>query len=341
MINSIDYKTQKISVIGSTTWGTALAILNSTHCNQMFLVTRTEEEENRLTVDNQNRRFLPHIMFPNNLTVTSSYEKSLNAANIIIIAVPSNSMRPNLINMAPHISKDSIIISATKGLEKHSGLRMTELIKQELPTVNDENLSVLSGPNLAKEVMQGKPCSSVIASFNTDLVNKLQNILNSESFRIYGNSDVIGVELSGAMKNIVAIAAGICDGLELGDNAKSSLITRGLSEMSRLGKAEGANQSTFAGISGIGDLIATCSSKQSRNNTLGYRLAKGEQLIDIENSTDNVIEGISTSKAVMLMAKKHDLSLPLMASIHDILFNNITAEMAYKSLMIRPIKHEY
>jgi len=332
----------KISIVGATTWGTTLAIVNAigNQENEIFLLTRSQDETTKLENENQNSKFLPGYSFPNNINITNSKHEALENTDLVILAVPSITFRENLTNIKDFISSNSILLSATKGIEISSGLRMTQIIKNEISNVSDQNICVLSGPNLAKEIIQGKPCSSVVASSDENTINTVQEILNSELFRLYGNTDIIGVEIAGAMKNITAIASGISDGLNFGDNAKSSLITRGLAEMTRLGVAMGAKQSTFSGLAGMGDLIATCSSPQSRNTQLGMRLGQGETLKNIQSSMVNVAEGVSTTKAVINISKSMKINMPLAEAVFKVLFENIKPLDAYKSLMNRTTKLE-
>ena len=332
----------KISVIGATTWGTTLSIVNacSNQDNEIFLLTRSQHETEKLISDNQNSKFLPGYSFPSNIHITHSNSEALDNTKLIIIAVPSFTFRKNLKSINNFVSPNAILLSATKGIEISSGLRMTQIIQDELTNISNQNICVLSGPNLANEIIQGKPCSSVVAGTNETTIKTVQNILNSELFRLYGNTDIVGVEIAGAMKNITAIASGISEGLNFGDNAKSSLITRGLAEMTRFGVSMGAKQSTFSGLAGMGDLIATCSSSKSRNTQLGIRIGQGEPLEDIQSSMVNVAEGVSTTQAVMNIANSTKVTMPLTEAVYQVLFENIKPIDAYKSLMNRSIKLE-
>ena len=332
----------KIAVIGATTWGTTLSIVNATSNkdNEIYLLTRSPYETEKLVNDNQNSKFLPGYPFPSNIHITHSNSEALDNTELIILAVPSMNFRENLKSINDYVPSTSIFLSATKGIEISSGLRMTEIIKEELTNISDHNICVLSGPNLAKEIIEGKPCSSVVASTDETTIKNVQKILNSELLRLYGNTDIVGVEIAGAMKNITAIASGISEGLNFGYNAKSSLITRGLAEMTRFGISMGANESTFSGLAGIGDLIATCSSSKSRNTQLGIRLGQGESIKVIQSSMVNVAEGVSTTQAVMKIAKSMKVNMPLTEAVYQVLFENIKPIDAYKSLMNRSIKLE-
>ena len=329
-----------IAIIGSTTWGTTLAIINSEEGKHVSLIVRTKEESDLLQKHRENKRFLPGITFPDTLEVTSKPQDLIPKTDLLIIAVPSQSLRKNIGAISSYVSASTIIVSASKGLESTSGMRMTEIIKEEIPNLSPDNICVLSGPNLSNEILAGKPSSSVICSINLTTAKSAQSILNCSHLRLYTNTDVIGVEICGALKNITAIAAGICDGLNLGDNAKASIITRGLSEMARFGSAIGAEPSTFSGLAGMGDLIATCSSRLSRNNQVGRMLAKDMPLNQIEKSMDNVAEGIETTKAVVSVANRLNIDLPIAQAVYNILFNNLSVRDAREELMRRTLTTE-
>ena len=324
-----------LGIIGTTTWGTTLAILNSHKHHEVTLFTRTKKESNDLSRQRSNASRTPDSKFPEKLQVDHIGSSKLYDSEILILAVPSESFRENLRKISHNINEKTIIISASKGLEIQSGKRMSEIIFDELPNITENQICALSGPNLAGEILSGLPSSSVIACKNIKTAEYIQNILNSSLFRVYTNDDLTGVEIAGAFKNVIAIAAGISDGLKLGDNAKSAIITRGLAEMARLGKTLGAHQSTFAGLSGMGDLIATCSSNMSRNYRAGKMLAKGISTSEITNNSKNVIEGIVTTKSIMDISQSQKVELPLAASVFEILFNNMSPLEGVKSLMKR------
>ena len=329
-----------IAIVGSTTWGTTLAIINAEEGKHVSLLVRTEKESNLLRKHRENQRFLPGITFPDTLEITSKSQDLIPKTNLLVIAVPSQTFRENVRAISNYISEPTIIVSASKGLESTSGMRMTEIIEEEIPNLSPDNLCALSGPNLSNEILAGKPSSSVISSINLTTAKSAQSILRCSQLRLYTNTDVIGVEICGALKNITAIAAGICDGLNLGDNAKASIITRGLAEMARFGSAIGAKPSTFSGLAGMGDLIATCSSRLSRNNQVGRMLAKDISLNQIEKSMNNVAEGIETTKAVVLVANQLNIDLPIAQAIYNILFKNLSVRDAREELMGRTLTSE-
>ena len=242
---------------------------------------------------------------------------------VIILAVPSQRFRENLLWIRDSIDDSPIILSATKGLEEATSKRMSQLISEELPERLTRRLCVLSGPNLAMEVIAQKPVSSVIASVDGEAAKVVQNIIMSPTFRVYTNDDVVGTELGGALKNVIALSCGICDGLGYGDNAKSALITRGLAEITRLGIAAGANSLTFVGLAGLGDLVATCSSALSRNRYVGEELSKGRPLNEILAPMKTIAEGVATTKAALKMAKNLDVDMPITKATFRVLFEDL------------------
>ena len=330
----------QITIVGSTTWGTTLAIINSMEGKDVVLLVRTEKESDMLNKNRENKRFLPGIFLPETLKISSATQNVIPRTNLLLIAVPSQTLRQNIRAISTYIPDSTIIVSASKGLEASSGMRMSEIIKEEIPTLSSDNVCALSGPNLSNEILAGKPSSSVIASNNESTAKYAQSLLNCSHLRLYTNVDLVGVEICGALKNITAIAAGICDGLDLGDNAKASIITRGLAEMARFGNSLGAETSTFSGLAGMGDLIATCSSGLSRNNQVGRMLAKNIPLDKIRKNMDNVAEGIETTKAVVTISSKLNIDLPIINAVSKILFDEMSVENATKELMARMLTSE-
>ena len=320
--------------------GTTLAIINSMEGKDVVLLVRTEKESDMLNKNRENKRFIPGIFLPETLKISSATQNVIPRTNLLLIAVPSQTLRQNIRAISTYIPDSTIIVSASKGLEASSGMRMSEIIKEEIPTLSSDNVCALSGPNLSNEILAGKPSSSVIASNNESTVKYVQSLLNCSHLRLYTNLDLVGVEICGALKNITAIAAGICDGLDLGDNAKASIITRGLAEMARFGNSLGAETSTFSGLAGMGDLIATCSSGLSRNNQVGRMLAKNIPLDKIRKDMDNVAEGIETTKAVVTISSKLNIDLPIINAVSKILFDEMSVENATKELMARMLTSE-
>ena len=325
----------KVGVVGTTTWGTTLAILLARSGVTVCLWARDEEEATRLHSGRENLRFVPGAKFPPTLAVTSSIDEALFEAELVIVAVPSGAMRENLRRIGGSLKDSAVVVSATKGLELGTGKRMSQLMEEELSPALQTRLCALSGPNLAREIMGNKPSSTVVASANGSAARSAQGLINSSLFRVYTNDDIVGVEFGGALKNIIALGAGICDGLQYGDNAKASFLTRGLAEITRLGVAAGANPLTFAGLAGMGDLIATCSSKLSRNHYVGEQLAAGKALTEIRAIMENVAEGIDTTAAAITLAERLGVEMPLTKATYDVLFGGVPLDQAISGLLGR------
>jgi glycerol-3-phosphate dehydrogenase (NAD(P)+) len=329
-----------VTVIGTTSWGTTLGIILAREGHVVRLMARTDDEARLLNSERENSRFVPGFPFPDSMHSTADPDVAFASTDLTIFAVPSQTMRANVRRLAEHILPDTILVSAVKGLELSTVRRMSQVVEEELPPGWVEGLCVLSGPNLASEVVRGMPTPTVIASRNPVAAITVQQIVNSSVFRAYTNDDVVGVELCGALKNIIALGAGMCDGMKLGDNAKSGFMTRGLAEVARLGVAAGANPSTFSGLAGMGDLIATCSSPLSRNHHVGERLAEGETLHDIRQGMQNVAEGVDTTRAALDLARQLDVEMPIAQAIHDILFGGMSVSQAVRDLMGRDPRPE-
>jgi len=330
----------KVAIIGTTSWGTTLGVILSRRGIDVALWARTVEEAERLARDGENKARLPGIPFPGGLSPTGDIEEALQGASLVVLAVPSQRMRENVRIMKGHITKGVPILSAAKGLEVDTAKRMTQVISEEIDPAYRHNICVLSGPNLSTEVVHGLPATTVIAAQDTAVAKRAQGIMASATFRVYTNDDVIGVELGGALKNIVALAAGLSDGLGYGDNAKAALVSRGLAEISRLGVAMEANPLTFAGLAGLGDLVATCSSPLSRNHFVGQELAKGRPLAEITASMINVAEGISTTVAARRMAREYGVDMPITEQVYRVLFEWLDVTEAVATLMGRELKSE-
>ena len=330
----------KVAIIGTTSWGTTLGVILSRRGIDVALWARTVEEAERLARDGENKARLPGIPFPGGLSPTGDIEEALQGASLVVLAVPSQRMRENVRIMKGHITKGVPILSAAKGLEVDTTKRMTQVISEEIDPAYRHNICVLSGPNLSTEVVHGLPATTVIAAQDTAVAKRAQGIMASATFRVYTNDDVIGVELGGALKNIVALAAGLSDGLGYGDNAKAALVSRGLAEISRLGVAMEANPLTFAGLAGLGDLVATCSSPLSRNHFVGQELAKGRPLAEITASMINVAEGISTTAAARRMAREYGVDMPITEQVYRVLFEWLDVTEAVATLMGRELKSE-
>ena len=331
----------KVTIIGTTTWGTTLGIILARKSIPVTLLARTTNESQQLQTDGENSRFLPGTPFPGPLTVSHDLEQSLKGTGMVILAVPSSSFRNNLKWIVGAISGTPIILSASKGLEMDTGNRMSQIMEEELPSPLHSGLAVLSGPNLALEIVKGKPASTVVASGDSGIAEAAQRALMSSNFRVYTNEDTVGVELGGALKNIIALGAGICDGMGYGDNGKAAFITRGLAEITRLGVAAGASPITFAGLAGLGDLITTCASPLSRNNFVGRQLAAGKAMKDILASMKNVAEGVYTTVAALKVAERLNVDMPITRATYQILYEGLNLTQAVNELMGRPPRAEW
>ena len=329
------------AVVGATTWGTTLAILTARAGVPVTLLCRTAAEADTLRRAGENARRLPGVPFPPAMSLQADPEAGLGDAKLVIVAVPSDRFRENLRRIARHVPADAVILSVTKGLELPAGLRMSEVTAQELPHHPEDRFAALSGPNLAGEIIAGKPALTVVASRNEAASRLAQDTLMSPAFRVYTSDDVVGVELGGALKNIIALAAGIADGLNAGDNAKAALVTRGLNEIGRLGIAAGAELMTFAGLAGLGDVMATCNSPLSRNRRVGEELARGRKLPEILVGMGAVAEGVNTTVAALEMAERLDVDMPITRLMSQVLFEGLPAAECIPVLMERPPRSEW
>jgi glycerol-3-phosphate dehydrogenase (NAD(P)+) len=330
----------QIGIIGTGAWATTLGIIFARSGNETVLWSRTEARAAELTSERVNERSVPGVEFPESMSVSASLEESLGNSDLVIIAVPSVTMRENIRKVRAEIPSGSNVVCATKGIEISSGKRMTQVISEELPGFDRSQIGVLSGPNLAREIASGNPATATVA-FTTDLIaEQVQSTLSSESFRLYRSEDVIGVELGGALKNIIAIGAAFIDGAGLGPNAKAAFVTRGLHEITRLGVAMGAHPETFAGQSGMGDLIATCYSNLSRNYRLGFGLASGKDLPSILEDLGETAEGAHTTQAAVRLAKELNIDMPITDVTHAVLFEGASTVDAIRTLMGRSLQPE-
>jgi glycerol-3-phosphate dehydrogenase (NAD(P)+) len=328
-----------ISIFGDGGWGTTLAIILAKKGYSVILWSPFREYAEFLDKTRENRKFLPGFKIPQEITITSDISQSLRYCQVVIIAIPSKFLRSSIKGLAKFGIKENraVVISAAKGIEIDTFKRPSEIIKEE---AGISDVVVLSGPTIAPEIAQGLPASCVVASRKDKNAKQAQELLMSERFRVYTNSDVVGVELGGAFKNIIAIAAGLCDGLKLGTNAKSALFSRGLVEMKRLGIALGAKEKTFNGLSGAGDLVTTCISPYSRNRHIGEEIARGKKLADILKTTEMIAEGVETARAVYKMSKRLKIELPITEQVYKVLFEDKNPILAVNDLMTRTKKSE-
>lgn len=328
-----------VGVIGSGAWGTTLALLLAKKGIATTLWEHRPERAAAMQRERENSLFVPGFHFPDVLRPTADIAEAVSQKDFLLLVTPSQRMRENLRILAPHISPHTVLISASKGIEIASLKRMSEVIMDELAS-HRANVAVLSGPNLSPEVVQGKPTGAVAAAYDHAVAVRVRDLLTTTTFRIYTSHDVVGVELGGALKNIIAIGAGMNDGLGYGENARATFITRGLAEISRLGIAAGANPLTFSGLAGIGDLVASCASPLSRNQQLGRRLASGEKLDDIQRSTHSVAEGVFTTRAALQLSARYNVEMPIARQLSLVLFEGYDPHKAVLELMMRDPKGE-
>lgn len=328
-----------IAIIGSGAWGTTLALLSANKGTATTLWEHNPERAAEMQTRRENTMFLPGFRFPDRLRVTGDIREAVEGKDMLVLVTPSQRMRENVRLVAPYMGKETILVSASKGIEIGSLKRMTEIIVEELPHVAGR-VAALSGPNISREVAEGKPTAAVLAAYDQDVAIRARTLLSTLRYRIYTANDIVGVELGGALKNIIAIGAGFNDGMGYGENARAAFMTRGLAEIARLGIAAGAHPLTFSGLAGIGDLIATCVSPLSRNHRLGQRLAAGEKLQDILASTHEVAEGVYTTRAALQLAARFDVEMPITSQLGLVLFEGLDPKKAVPELLMRDLKDE-
>lgn len=330
----------KIAIIGTTSWGTTLGVIIAQKGIEVRLWARTEQEATELRKNRPDSSLSADITFPPQLLITNKLSDALADVKAVIMAVPSQAMRQNIKLVASYLAKSMMVVSAAKGLEIGSGKRMSQVVDEEIDPRFRSNICVLSGPNLAREIMRGLPAATVVAAENNSVARKVQRLLTTPNLCVFTNTDVIGVELGGALKNIIALGAGIADGLDYGDNAKAAFMTRGLTEITALGVALGANPLTFSGLAGLGDLVATCASPLSRNHYVGVELSKGRSLTEIINSMTGVAEGVSTTLVARNLAQKLGLEMPITEKIYQVLYENTDPRQAAVAMMGGNARHE-
>lgn len=330
---------QKISVIGAGSWGTTLAILLAEKGHDVLLWVFEQHELPKLEKERINTKYLPSAKFPPNLRLTGHLSDAVQSCDFLVIATPSHVVRSVCRQFASQIRNDHNVINLAKGIENDSLKRMSEVIEETLG-IPPDRISTLYGPSHAEEVSQKIATAVVSASADIKTARKIRELFRTQYFRVYSSNDIIGVELGGSLKNVIAIAAGICDGAGFGDNAKAALLTRGMVEMIRLGTTMGAQQETFAGLSGIGDLIVTCMSKHSRNRYVGEQIGQGRKLEEILNEMVMVAEGVKTTRSVYQLMKKYDVEMPISEQVYKVLFENKPPLKAVSDLMTRDPKEE-
>lgn len=325
-----------ITILGAGNWGTTLALLLHGKGYEVKLWEFYPERASRLNQLRENREFLPGYTIPNSIQISSDIHESIAGSDILIFALPSGAVRETARNVAGN-TDNVLFLNVSKGLEYDTLMRMSEVIAEEIPGAK---VASLSGPCIANEVVQGIPTTVVVASQDQEICLKVQELLMTSNFRVYTHDDIIGVELGGALKNVIAIAAGICDGIGLGVNSKSALVTRGLAEITRLGTSMGANPLTFAGLSGLGDLVTTCFSIHSRNRRVGEGIGKGKTLEQVLSELVMVAEGVNTTRCAMKLAKIKSVEMPITVEVYKVLFEGKNPRDAISDLMGRPPKPE-
>ncbi|MFH1829867.1 MAG: NAD(P)H-dependent glycerol-3-phosphate dehydrogenase [Pseudomonadota bacterium] len=332
--------TEKIAIIGAGSWGTALAKLLAEKGMDVLIWAYEDEVVKGINASHQNPFYLADITLPPRVRATSDPAMALSERDYVVSVVPSFALRVVWQNHGAYLEKNSILVSCTKGFEENSLKLMSQVLDDCLPDHPINHRAVLSGPSFAKEVAMGLPTSVVIAGKDRNIIKKLQNLFRTDFFLTFTNDDMIGVEVGGAVKNVIAIAAGLSDGLSLGHNTRASIITRGLYEIIKIGNALGASPLTFAGLSGIGDLVLTCTASESRNYTVGFELGKGKSLASITKGMRMVAEGIPTTHAVNELAKKHRINVPICNAMYRILFENLSPRQAVTELCKMELKDE-
>jgi len=329
----------RVVVIGAGSWGSAVAAIVAEHAD-VTLWARDPDLAAAIDTRHENPRYLAGIALPDRLRSTADLVAACDGASTVIIGVPSHGLRAVLTEARSEIDRDVAILSLSKGVEQGTYLRMTEVIAEVLPDHRKDRIGVLTGPNLAREVAEGQPTASVVAIGDPDAASQLQQLCMTKSFRVYTNPDVVGCEIAGALKNVIAIATGIAAGLGYGDNTKAALMTRGLAELARLGVALGGDPLTFSGLAGMGDLVATCTSEKSRNRHVGFQLGCGRPLDEIVAEMNMVAEGVKSTPAVLELARRNGVDAPIAAIVGAVLYDGARPESIVPSLMLREAKAE-
>lgn len=329
-----------IAVIGAGSWGSALSIVLSDNNHHVKLWGRDKQQIDEINRLKTNHKYLPNIMLPKNITGYTSLKETITDVETILLVVPTKAMREVLKEINKHLTKETTFIHASKGIEPDSLKRISEMIEEEIPEKLRKAVVVLSGPSHAEEVSLRQPTTITSSSLHIEAAEYVQDLFMNMNFRVYTNPDLIGVELGGALKNIIALCVGLTHGLGFGDNSKAALMTRGLAEIARLGIKLGANPLTFAGLSGLGDLIVTCTSVHSRNWRAGNLLGQGKSLEEVLSSMGMAVEGVRTTKAAYQLAKEENVEMPITTALFDVLFNGKEPNLAVDELMGRVRKHE-
>ncbi len=329
-------RSMRVAVIGAGSWGTTVASVVAPNASTV-LWARNPDLVTAMSSTRRNDRYLPDASLPDDLEFTASMSEAVSSADVVVMGVPSHGFRDVVVDVARYVRPWVPVVSLSKGLERSSLKRMSEVVADELP---GHPVAVLTGPNLAKEIMVGQPAAAVVAIDDSTIAQELQKVFSRPTLRVYTNPDVVGSEIAGVAKNVIAIASGMAAGMGFGDNTRATIITRGLAEMTRLGMAMGGEGLTFAGLAGMGDLIATCSSTQSRNNQVGLRLGRGEAIDAIMESMTMVAEGVKSSPSVLDLARRHDVEMPITEQVVAVCHQGRSAVDAMSSLMQRRRRSE-
>ncbi len=327
----------RIGILGAGSWGLSLAQLLSNNGHEVIVYSSKEENVRMLTESREHKTKLPGVRLNESISFTSSLSEAVKLKDIVVIAVPSKTIRELSRSIRDYVPAGQILVNASKGIEENTLLPMSEVIREE---ISEARVAVLSGPSHAEEVGRGIPTTIVVGAHSKEVALFVQNVFMSDVFRVYVSPDVLGIEVGAALKNVVALAAGIADGLGYGDNTKAALITRGLSEISRLGIKMGGSAETFFGLSGIGDLIVTCESRHSRNRKAGFLIGRGMSMDEAMKEVDMVVEGVYSTKAAVQLSEKYDCELPIIKEVYNILFNHKNPAEAVNELMVRDKKIE-
>ena len=330
----------RVAILGAGSWGTAFAQIAADAGNDVSIWGRTPKTIDEINTDHHNFKFHPDNMLPQSITASTDAQKVLKDADVVVLAIPAQTLRQNLSDWGASIPKAAFILSLLKGIEVGTLERMSQ-VTTEVLGINAERVSILTGPNLAGEIIRREPAASVIACSNETNAHHLQDMCATAYFRPYTSTDVIGCELAGSIKNVMALAVGMAIGLGMGDNTKATVITRGLAETARLGVAMGADPSTFAGLAGMGDLVATCSSPLSRNRSVGELLGRGSTMEQARAKTKTTAEGVSSAPAVLALAKKFQVDMPIVEAVVDVVQNSLPPAEVVKRLMNRTTRSEY
>jgi glycerol-3-phosphate dehydrogenase (NAD(P)+) len=335
-----DIKSTRIGVVGAGAWGTALAKLLADKGFTLDLWVFEKEVKAQIETDHINKVFLPDIKLPDNIIPSNDLAHVVKDKDLVLIVVPSHTMRDITGKMRDHIDPDTVVVTASKGIENKTHLTMTQIIEERIDTLKPQNISVLSGPSFAKEVATKIPTVVAAASTDRKVSEFVQAVFSCPTFRVYINDDPVGTQIGGAMKNVLAIAAGICDGMDMGLNPRAALITRGLTEMNRLGTRLGADPLTLSGLAGVGDLLLTCTGSLSRNYTVGIQIGQGKKLDEIISEMRMVAEGVKTTRSVYNLSRKLGVDLPICNEVYAVLFEDLSVEETVERLMNRSLKHE-